>query len=107
MFKKIVLVVVALAISASAFAAHKQSTKHISGVVNINSATVSELTLLPGVGKSKAEAIVAQRQKAQFKSPQEITKVKGIGKKKFEKIQQYIAVDGPTTAKVVKSQGNS
>lgn len=105
MSKKIALAVVvfAMAVSAMAFAGGKQA-KQISGVVNINTATALELMLLPGVGKSKADTIIAYRQTKPFKAATDITNVKGIGGKMFERLQQNVSVDGPTTAKVIKAQ---
>lgn len=87
--------------SLTAVAANK-AAKQITGTVNINTATVSDLMLLPGIGKSKADAIISYRQKTPFKSAQEITKIKGIGPKMFAKLQQFVSVEGATTAKVVK-----
>lgn len=101
--KKLLLATLIIAISASAMAAGS-AKKQLTGTVNINTATVQELSMLPGVGKSKAEAIVAFRQTSPFKSPSDITKVKGMGKKIFERIQQYVTIEGPTTAKLVKEQ---
>lgn len=103
MFRKLVIAAILVAISATSMAATKQS-KQLTGVVNINTATAVELTMLPGIGKSKADAIVAFRQTNPFKSASDLTKVKGIGEKMLVKIQQYVVVDGPTTAKVVKVQ---
>jgi DNA uptake protein ComE-like DNA-binding protein len=34
---------------------------------------------LPGVGRRRAEAIVAQRDKRPFRKPEEVTRVKGLG----------------------------
>ncbi len=106
MFKELILAVAVLAVATSAMAA-KSSKKELSGVVNINTATVQELTMIPGIGKAKAEAVVAQRQAGPFKTTQDIEKVKGIGPKMFAKIGQYLTVDGPSTAKAVKLQGAS
>jgi competence protein ComEA len=103
MMKRLMLIVAVAAISANVFAAVKE-TKQLTGVVNINTATAAELMLLPGVGKSKAEAIISFRQATPFKSMQDLTKVKGIGDKMFAKLQTYLTLDGPTTAKVVKTQ---
>lgn len=64
------------------------------GVININTASVEELSKLPGIGKSKAELIVAYRQTHPFKAVSELTEVKGIGPKMLEKIQGHITVDG-------------
>lgn len=51
-----------------------------SGLININTATVEELTTLPGIGEARAEAIVAYReQHGGFRMVEEITDVTGIG----------------------------
>ncbi|MCI4139257.1 helix-hairpin-helix domain-containing protein, partial [Bacillus vallismortis] len=48
--------------------------------VNINTATLEELQGIPGVGPSKAEAIIAYREEnGRFQTIEEITKVSGIG----------------------------
>lgn len=60
--------------------------------VNINTATVEELQSLKGIGKSKAQAIVAYRNEQNFTSIDDIKKVKGIGPKLFESIKQDIKV---------------
>ena len=73
----------------------------LDGVLNINAASAEELMQLPGIGKSKAEAIVAFRQSHPFKSVGELAEVKGIGPKMMEKIQGYLAVEGVTTLKEV------
>ena len=54
--------------------------------VDINNATVKELTTLRGIGKLKAQAIVKYREKIKcFKSIKELQKIRGIGKKILEK----------------------
>lgn len=103
MVKRFLLVVVALAIATSALAGVRQ-TKQMTGVVNINTASQAELSMLPGVGKGKAAAIIAERQKGPFKAPQDIQKVKGIGKKQFASLEKFIVIDGQTTAKKVKKE---
>jgi competence protein ComEA len=67
--------------------------------ININTATVSELTHLPGIGASKAQAIVKYREKHVFKKIEDIMKVKGIGRKSFKKLRPHLAVKGTTTVK--------
>lgn len=63
-------------------------------VVNINTASKDELTGLPGIGESTAEKIIIFREdKKGFRKPEDLMKVKGIGKKKFEKISQYIKTE--------------
>ena len=59
--------------------------------VNINTANTDELATLNGIGKAKAEAIVAYRTaNGNFKAVEDLTKVKGIGDKIIEKIKPEI-----------------
>jgi competence protein ComEA len=74
------------------------------GVVNLNQASAEELELLPGIGPGKARAIVEHRRTHPFRKIEEIVKVKGIGRKTFAKLRQYIAVAGPTTLKEEKRE---
>jgi competence protein ComEA len=61
--------------------------------INLNSATKSELTKLPGIGEKTAEAIIKLREKmGKFWKLEDLKKVKGIGHKKFEKIKPYIFI---------------
>jgi len=61
--------------------------------VNINTANADELATLAGIGKVKAEAIVAYRTtNGNFKTVEDLTKVKGIGNKNIEKIKPEITV---------------
>lgn len=70
------------------------------GVVNINTATVQELQLLPRVGPSLAQRIVEFRDKnGPFKRVEELMQVKGIGEKTFALLQPHITTSGPTTLK--------
>jgi competence protein ComEA len=59
--------------------------------VNVNTATMDELTALPGIGEKRAEAILEMRkQKGGFKSVDELTEVKGIGPANLEKLRPYL-----------------
>ncbi|MBI2067196.1 MAG: helix-hairpin-helix domain-containing protein [Deltaproteobacteria bacterium] len=71
--------------------------KRLEGVLNLNTASVQELTLLPGVGESKAKAIIAYRQAHPFKAAEELTEVKGFGQGMLRKIEKHLAVQGPST----------
>lgn len=63
------------------------------GLVNINTATIEELKMLPGVGDIKAEAIISYRENnGEFSDIQEITNVEGIKESSYEKIKNYIKV---------------
>jgi len=61
--------------------------------VNINNATIKELDSLNGIGHKKAAAIIEFRKKHPFKKIEDIIKIKGIGKKTFEKIKDEIEVE--------------
>lgn len=61
--------------------------------VNINTASVAELEALPGIGATKAEAIVKYREaNGKFTKTEDVIQVKGIGEKLFEKISGEIEV---------------
>ena len=60
--------------------------------VDINSASVKELSSLHGIGVKKAKAIVEYRKKHCFKSVMELTKVKGIGNKTVQKNKDNLKV---------------
>jgi competence protein ComEA len=60
--------------------------------VNINTATVEQLTTLPGIGPKLAARVVEYRQKTPFRSTQELMNVKGIGEKNFAKIEAWLTV---------------
>jgi competence protein ComEA len=57
----------------------------IYAAVDINRASVKELSSLKGIGTKKAKAIVEYRKLHCFKNVDDIVKVKGIGKKFLEK----------------------
>lgn len=62
-------------------------------VVNLNTATVTELETLPGVGPSTAAKIVADREaNGLFTAPEDLMRVSGIGEKKFEALKDAVVV---------------
>ncbi len=62
--------------------------------VNINRATKDELMTLPGIGESKAEAIISYREEhGAFQSIEEITSIPGIKEGIYDNIKDYIVVD--------------
>ncbi|MGD7053617.1 helix-hairpin-helix domain-containing protein [Sutcliffiella horikoshii] len=68
-------------------------TGNSGGLVNINTASVDELTSLTGIGPSKAKAIVDYRnENGLFKKEEDIMQVTGIGQKSFEKLRNEITV---------------
>jgi competence protein ComEA len=63
------------------------------GVVNINTASATDLEALPGIGAKTAARIVDYRQKnGPFKKIEELMNVQGIGEKNFLKLKPQISV---------------
>jgi competence protein ComEA len=63
------------------------------GLLNLNQATEQDFDALPGIGPQLAERIMAYRQSVgAFHSLEELRAVKGIGKKKFERIRSLVTV---------------
>ena len=61
--------------------------------VRINSASVSELQQLPGIGPALAQRIVETRSRGRFASVEDLLRVPGIGKAKLAKLRDYVEVD--------------
>lgn len=90
----------ALASFSQASQAADSPVARISGVVNLNTANVEQLQMLPGVGEKRAAAIVAIRKsKGGFKAVEELAEVKGVGVALIERLRPHIALTGKTTAK--------
>jgi len=63
------------------------------GKIDVNTAPVSKLTELPGIGEKKAQAIVDYRNAhGPFAKVSDLTKVKGIGMKMLEKMAPYVQI---------------
>ncbi|MGV3263088.1 helix-hairpin-helix domain-containing protein [Cytobacillus pseudoceanisediminis] len=63
------------------------------GKINLNQANESELQMLPGIGPSKAAAIIEHREtNGPFKDVADLKLISGIGEKTFEKLKEHISV---------------
>ena len=72
----------------------KPAAKGLTTKININTATIEELDLLPGVGKATAQAILDYRTKhGKFRTIADLDKVSGIGPAKLEKIRPLVTVE--------------
>lgn len=75
-------------------AAEEESAKRSDGRVNINIATKQELCTIPGVGETRAEAIISYRESGGgFRKPEDIMKVNGIKEGMYNKIKDSICVE--------------
>ena len=73
----------------------------LSGTVNVNTATAEELQLLPGIGETRARAVIETRKRrGGFESVEELLDVKGIGESSLQQMRPYVTVDGKTSARL-------
>jgi len=71
-----------------------------SGKVNINTATLEQLEMLPRIGTKTAHSIIEYRtQNGLFEKAEDLTKVSGIGEKTVEELHNFIILKGTTTLK--------
>jgi competence ComEA-like helix-hairpin-helix protein len=65
--------------------------------INPNTATVASFRRLPGIGAKTAEKIVAYRRRnpdLPFRTPADLTNVKGIGVKTVQRIRPFLQMTG-------------
>jgi competence protein ComEA len=63
------------------------------GSIDLNKATKAELVRLPGIGSSYAERILELRRHiGRFRSVDQLEQVKGIGKRRLEKIRPFLRI---------------
>ena len=89
---------IALAIGTTALSALAAESQ-LTGVVNLNTATQEELQLLPGIGESRARAVIeARKRMGGFQKVEDLLEVKGIGQAGLEKLRPHVTLEGKTTA---------
>jgi competence protein ComEA len=69
-------------------------------VVNLNTATSTQIATLPGIGEKAAQRIIEYREKnGGFKKVEELMNVKGIAEKSFLKLKPLVTVGEKPAAK--------
>lgn len=72
-----------------------ENTPTMDGRIDLNTATIQQLRLLPGVGETTAQKILAYREEVGgFTALEELMNVSGIGEKKFADMLPYIKIGG-------------
>ena len=70
-----------------------QLIENSQGLVNINTASKTQLMKLPGIGEAMAARIIAYREEhGAFASVNELNKVRGIGTKRLERLSKLCTV---------------
>jgi competence ComEA-like helix-hairpin-helix protein len=88
----------ALLVLALAAAATPAAAAAPDGVVNVNTADESQLSLLPRVGPSTAARIVEFRDaNGAFEAARDLMLVRGIGERTFELLEGFVVIEGDTT----------
>lgn len=67
------------------------------GVLNLNTATLDQIDALPGMSSQLAAAVVAERTTRPFSRPEDVLRVRGVSRKRFEKLRPHLTVTGPTS----------
>jgi competence protein ComEA len=81
---------------------HAAAKPAAGGIVNLNTASATDLEGLPGIGAKTAARIIEYRQKnGPFKKVEELMNVRGVGEKNFLKLKPQITVGTP------KAEGNA
>jgi competence protein ComEA len=79
----------------------RPAKKELTGKLNLNTASEEQLMLLPAVGPSKADRIVAWRKKnGGFKRTADLRRVKGFGYRTFKRLEPLLDIKGDTTLAV-------
>ncbi len=70
---------------------HSKETS-VENPIDLNSATISELCDLPGIGQTRANAIVTRRKRKPFRRTAEIMRIRGIGRATYRRLRALIMV---------------
>jgi DNA uptake protein ComE-like DNA-binding protein len=97
-FKHLLILVFLVFVAFGATYAATLNTSKISGSINVNSATVSDLLMVPYIDDAVAQNIVDAREvNGPFSSRDDLLKVKGVDSRLLDEIGPFIKLDGATT----------
>jgi competence protein ComEA len=67
--------------------------------LDINTASLTELMTLPGLGKKRAEEIVRRRLQQPFRRTSDLMRIRGIGRRTYLKLRPLVrvAAEAPAT----------
>jgi competence protein ComEA len=78
----------------SFYSSDVENTDNANGKINLNTASLEQLMEIPGIGESKARAIIDYREKnGGFASVEEVMNIEGIKEGVFSKMKEYIVVN--------------
>lgn len=72
------------------FPSRLKPSKITSGIIHLSTATAQDLMRLPGVGEATAQKILEARAEKRFRRIEDVMRVNGIGKKKFEAMKKFL-----------------
>jgi competence protein ComEA len=73
------------------------------GLLNLNGATLDQIDALPGISPRVAAEVVAERTSHPFTRPEDVLRVKGMSRRRFERLRPHLAVGGPTTFRAART----
>ncbi len=76
--------------------------------INLNAATSEELQQVPGIGPATADKILQMRKSyGAFKSVDDLLAIRGIGKKRLDKMRKYLTAGKPASPSGLAATNNS
>jgi hypothetical protein len=73
----------------------------LEGRLNPNAATQAQWELLPGIGPTTAGRILEYVKRHPIRQLAQLMRVKGIGRKTYDKIRPYLILEGESTLRIV------
>ena len=74
----------------------KGKVANLKGLVDVNTASLTDLQTLPGIGPKMSQRIVDERERKAFATVDDLRRVPGIGVKTLEKLRPYVTVGAPS-----------